>query len=731
MSLVNIDLSYKYIPDFDRGRPLANAFIYIGEPDLDPEIVANQKAITFVQEDGVPVTGIQPVRTSAGGLTTYNGSPVSVQTDGDCSIKILDSQGAQIYYSPSGNVGQALISYVLQDFVAVSAGQTVVAVPFTFTPNTGTLIVAVNGSIIESDQYTQAAGQVTFTNPLPDGFVFFQALRSAPVGTVDATNVSYGNTTVAGALGAAAIRLSTVAQMIGYSAIQGSYIETAGYISPGDDGGNLYEIVAGGTGTDDGGSYIDLDNGLQAKALFPSGVNVKQFGARGDNSNDDAAAIQAAIDFVDEGVVRVPAGIYLTSAKISVNKSNFKLIGEGRASSIKPTGGINTAIEINNGSWNDATGIYTLSGTSIGNTAIESIEVNGFSAGACDGVVMARATVGCYLRDVFIVGFNGYGLRTYGAWYSNLYQVVSSDNTHNWSYGYENNDFSMFGCDFISNPANQSLTHGSSHGGTCRNMNFYGCGWDGMPQTYGVHWKGVHALNFFGGYLEAYDSDVVKTANAFEFGENIISVVLGGLNMIAGTDYSGTWLKLGMDAVDFARNVSIDGCFQYNSGANTSVAVDTSFAQGVKFGTNRFEQGFTINDVVEVTPEKEAQVYVPATTGADEVTIPIATIRKGYTIPVTRIRLTVLTDGATLATQYLRVLNQGTGDILINFPMPTTLTAGDTFDLTDDSLSGYVTSTGEPSINSQLAEDTVLVAYTYKAGSPQDWPNLAITVESL
>lgn len=89
-----------YFPLFDKGKPISSGYIYIGEPDLDPEIVSNQKAITFLQENGTEVPGSQPVRTSAGGVPTYNGSPVTVLVDGDYSVKVLDKHGSQVYYVP-------------------------------------------------------------------------------------------------------------------------------------------------------------------------------------------------------------------------------------------------------------------------------------------------------------------------------------------------------------------------------------------------------------------------------------------------------------------------------------------------------------------------------------------------------------------------------------------------------------------------------------------------------
>lgn len=60
----------------------------------------------------------------------------------------------------------------------------------------------------------------------------------------------------------------------------GDIVEWVGYTTAGDGGGNKGEIVAAGTGTDDGGSYIDLPgSGLQARGLFPGGeIRLEQFG---------------------------------------------------------------------------------------------------------------------------------------------------------------------------------------------------------------------------------------------------------------------------------------------------------------------------------------------------------------------------------------------------------------------------------------------------------------------
>jgi hypothetical protein len=55
---------------------------------------------------------------------------------------------------------------------------------------------------------------------------------------------------------------------------------------------------------------------------FAEIVNVKDFGAKGDGTTDDSAAIQTAINFVASGqkvAVRIPAGTYVINGAVSVN----------------------------------------------------------------------------------------------------------------------------------------------------------------------------------------------------------------------------------------------------------------------------------------------------------------------------------------------------------------------------------------------------------------------------
>lgn len=130
-------------------------------------------------------------------------------------------------------------------------------------------------------------------------------------------------------------KFDTVASMVADTTVAvGNIVETLGYFSKGDGGGNRYEIVTVGTGTDDGGSFIDLTT-YQAKGLFPDGVNVKQFGAVGDydtgtqTGTDNRLIFQAADNYmgtIGGGVLTVDDGDFLMGNSLNIRTSNLHLV---------------------------------------------------------------------------------------------------------------------------------------------------------------------------------------------------------------------------------------------------------------------------------------------------------------------------------------------------------------------------------------------------------------------
>lgn len=135
------------------------------------------------------------------------------------------------------------------------------------------------------------------------------------------------------------------------TAIVGRPCVTLGYYAPNDGGGAVYIIRAKTEDdVDDGCSIIVLDNGNVAELMTEGEVNVKQFGAKGDNEHDDAENIQAAIDYayakgrtdsIDEKIIakiRFSPGTYLISNTIVFNKEPCSLTLDISTATINYTG---------------------------------------------------------------------------------------------------------------------------------------------------------------------------------------------------------------------------------------------------------------------------------------------------------------------------------------------------------------------------------------------------------
>ena len=115
MAILNFPILY--VPDPLKSRSLFNGQIFVGEPDLDPEIPVNQKQLNVVQEDGAVVPVSQPFILSSGGVPVYNGSPVRLDVDGNYSLKILSKNNSQEYYIDNVFEGQPVTEQELIDYV--------------------------------------------------------------------------------------------------------------------------------------------------------------------------------------------------------------------------------------------------------------------------------------------------------------------------------------------------------------------------------------------------------------------------------------------------------------------------------------------------------------------------------------------------------------------------------------------------------------------------------------
>jgi hypothetical protein len=219
-----VKLNPEYFPNPDRGRPVNLGSVYVGKPDLDPEVVANQKQVSVQQEDGSIVNVSQPVSLSAGGVPTYNGSPVTLLVDGDYSLKVLNSSGSQVYYVPSDlSLTETVLSSwgcdIAEAVTAIGATETTLIVDCTATiadgitvtiPSTMTLqyvrggliqgtagggieTLVINGGLIADPSQQIFGSNLTVTGTFPSE----PAIEVTWFGTNSAAFVAAGLTSVA------------------------------------------------------------------------------------------------------------------------------------------------------------------------------------------------------------------------------------------------------------------------------------------------------------------------------------------------------------------------------------------------------------------------------------------------------------------------------------------------------------------------------------------------------
>ena len=112
-----------------------------------------------------------------------------------------------------------------------------------------------------------------------------------------------------------------------------------GYTTVGDGGGGTFYWSSADTTTADGGVYFAADEGGTGRwiRIYSGMISVKEFGAVGDNSTDDTAAIQAAIDYgvANNTTVYFPPGSYKVTSTLTATMTsttlNISLAGEDGA----------------------------------------------------------------------------------------------------------------------------------------------------------------------------------------------------------------------------------------------------------------------------------------------------------------------------------------------------------------------------------------------------------------
>jgi len=181
--------------------------------------------------------------------------------------------------------------------------------------------------------------------------------------------------------------------------------------------GTAYELKTANTSaTTSTISYTQPLTGGTARTLLSrlsDFVSVKDFGATGNGSTDDTAAIQAAIDAISSsgGTAFFPSGDYAVASSLTL-KSYVRLVGVGRGSRLLWTGGASTMITTNSAGVLIQAGMSDLAIDTVG--ASKGIELYGpyncaFTNIALDG--LSSTSVALDIRATSTGGTNPEGNR--------------------------------------------------------------------------------------------------------------------------------------------------------------------------------------------------------------------------------------------------------------------------------------------------------------------------------
>lgn len=133
--------------------------------------------------------------------------------------------------------------------------------------------------------------------------------------------------------------VSSITALRGVSKLTNSSAQVTGYYTPADGGGGFYQLhPSDSTSADDGGSIIVATDGGRWFLQYNDTLSVKQFGARGDGSTDDTAAMGAA--HATGHLIYYPASTYIFST-ISFSKGG--IVGEGIGQTILQSNDTTTA----------------------------------------------------------------------------------------------------------------------------------------------------------------------------------------------------------------------------------------------------------------------------------------------------------------------------------------------------------------------------------------------------
>lgn len=292
---------------------------------------------------------------------------------------------------------------------------------------------------------------------------------------------------------------------------------------------------------------------LRDKALA---ISVKEYGATGDGTTDDTAAIQAAIDSLPlaGGAIYLPAGTYKLSAAIAVRNA-LKLFGDGNSATVLYQTNLSA---------------HGISGTDILSLSIEDMRVSGPTNGTGIGIMMERfnnnATNYLYIKNVYVRTFGGDGIYVSNAIVSRFDLVVTESNA--------GNGFNLVGLNGVigtSTQLNSCFANANGLSGyridTMGYMSFNACAADSNQVSYEL-------LNCIGLSFSGCGSEGSET-HGWKFVGGYGSTIVGGwVFMSNGIAAHITGNAVGITIIGLSEttpNTNATACIQVDSGSKASL----------------------------------------------------------------------------------------------------------------------------------------------------------------
>lgn len=254
-------------------------------------------------------------------------------------------------------------------------------------PDTDITSMLLPSSALRASKYFafDSMGNATVTNQIPSVVSFVDSVLN--VGALKALTVPIVNTVYA----------------------------TTGYYTNGDGGEGFYFWNSSDSRTDNGGTIIQLNAGGTGRfnLIAENFVNVRQFGAKGDSTTDDATALQSAITARVGMSLLFPAGTYKISTGL-INTSTA-LLGDNEDAGdsgfgvhtviIKPSSGVAIALTMNGGKLSnicfDGTNTSGKIGVLVGSVLCANFSLNNVTIQKFGGA----SGIGLKLRQIVSVSF--------------------------------------------------------------------------------------------------------------------------------------------------------------------------------------------------------------------------------------------------------------------------------------------------------------------------------------